>query len=281
MNKTVLDKGFVRLVDHMGDDSRIVQSARVSYGDGTKSVRQDKGLIDYLVRHRHTSPLEQVEFTFHIKLPLFVMGQLVRHRTASLNQMSARYSVMKDEFYIPSEIRSQDELNKQGSNVGGIEEEEVVRSLFIANAEDAYTTYETLLGKGVAREMARMVLPQNLYTEVYWNQDLHNLLHLLKLRMDPHAQWEIQQYANAMYELIKDIVPWTIESWERHTRDSVNFTKEELTIYRTIVRMAVDRTVTGTYAELVDEVLEGYVKSKIFSKSRAREIREKLLLALD
>lgn len=266
----VLDKGFVRLVDHMGDDSRIVQSARVSYGDGTKSVRQDKGLIDFLTRHKHTSPIEQVEFTFHLKLPLFVMGQLVRHRTASLNQMSARYSVMKDEFYIPAKIRTQDQNNKQGSNVEDLDNEEELIRMFQENAERSYAEYEQLLEQGVAREMARMVLPQNLYTEVYWNQDLHNLLHLLRLRMDSHAQWEIQQYAEAMYQLIKDIVPWAVESWEEHTLNSVVLGRTEREILKTLGE-------NGMTKGNLDTIIQDYINTGEVSKGRAREITAKLL----
>ena len=256
----VLDKGFVRLVDHMGNDARIVQSARVSYGDGTKSVRQDKGLIDYLMRHRHTSPFEQVEFTFHIKLPLFVMGQLVRHRTSNLNQMSARYSVMADEFYIPEKIRLQDNDNKQGS-VESQDDDQYLLEIIEDNALKSYIDYKLLLEKGVAREMARMVLPQNLYTEVYWKQDLHNLLHLLKLRMDSHAQWEIQQYANAMYELVKPIVPYTIESWERNVLNSVSLNSDEQDILKRV---------------LDGEDLEIVLTDVITAKGRQRESRNKI-----
>jgi len=267
MEINVLDKGFVRLVDSMGDDSRIVQSARVSYADGTKSIRKDKGLIDFLTRHKHTSPLEQVEFTFHIKLPLFVMAQLVRHRTASLNQMSARYSVMKDEFYIPSRVRSQDNQNKQGSLFGGVDEENELIKLFEDNAERAYQDYEQLLDSGVAREMARMVLPQNLYTEVYWNQDLHNLLHLIKLRMDSHAQWEIQQYAEAIYQIVKEITPWAIESWEEHSLNSVSLGRLEQRVLREM----------GEYSEeKLDSLLADFVENKVVSKGRSREIKSNI-----
>ena len=269
MEIKVLDKGFVRLVDSMGTDSRIVQSARVSYADGTKSVRQDKGLIDFLTRHKHTSPLEQVEFTFHIKLPLFVMAQLVRHRTSSLNQMSARYSIMRDEFYIPSQVRSQDENNKQGSLFGGVEGENELIKLFEENAERAYRDYENLLDSGVAREMARMVLPQNLYTEVYWKQDLHNLLHLLRLRMDSHAQWEIQQYAEAMYQLVKEITPWAIESWEEHTLESISLGKTERQILKELAS-------SGMTVSNLKEIVNRFVEEGKLSKGRGRETKEKL-----
>jgi thymidylate synthase (FAD) len=266
MEKQVLDKGFVRLVDNMGTDARIVQSARVSYADGTKTVRQDKGLIDFLTRHKHTSPLEQVEFTFHIKLPLFVMAQLVRHRTASLNQMSARYSIMKDEFYIPEKIRAQDTDNKQGSLEAEVENEAGLLATFQDNAVRAYQDYEHLIEQGVAREMARMVLPQNLYTEVYWNQDLHNLLHLVRLRIDDHAQWEIRQYAQALYEIIREITPWAVESWEEHVLHSTTLGRTEKEILKEM----------GEYnAAYFHGIVDRYVEEGKLSKGRAREIREK------
>jgi thymidylate synthase (FAD) len=183
----------------------------------------------------NTSPLEMVVFTFHIKLPLFVFGQLVRHRMASLNAMSARYSVMKDEFYIPDVVRTQSTTNKQGSD-GGTEDEinEVARRMISRVSADGYEDYEYLLGMGVAREQARMVLSQNLYTEVYWKQDLHNLFHLLKLRMDSHAQKEIQDYANALFGLIQPLVPNAVTSWTRHTLDSTTLSSTEVSILRDV-----------------------------------------------
>jgi len=265
MEIKVLDKGFVRLVDHMGNDARIVQSARVSYGEGTKTVRQDKGLIDFLTRHKHTSPIEQVEFTFHIKLPLFVMGQLVRHRTSSLNQMSARYSVMKDEFYIPEKIRGQDNQNKQGSTYNEFSNEEELINRFRENANVAYQDYEFLLSQGVARELARMVLPQNLYTEVYWKQDLHNLLHLLRLRLDSHAQWEIQQYANAMYDMAKTVSPWAVASWEEHSLNAITFGKTEKEI---LIKLSKSGNTTSA--------LESIFTEYDLSVGRMNEIRSKL-----
>ena len=231
--RKVLDKGFVRLVDWLGNDSSIANAARVSYGKGTKSVSEDAALVDYLIRHHHTSPVEMVEFVFHLKLPLFVMGQLVRHRTASLNQMSARYSIMEDEFYIPESLRTQSQTNKQGSNENeAVENEKFLLSKIKGMSNDAYEDYEILMEHGVAREMARMVLPQNLYTQVYWKQDLKNLLHLLKLRMDSHAQYEIRVFADSIYNIIKDIVPNTIQSWENHVLNSVTFSKDELELLK-------------------------------------------------
>ena len=222
----VLDKGFVRLVDHMGSDSAIVQAARTSYGAGTKTVKEDRGLIRYLVRNAHTSPLEMVEFKFHMKMPIFIARQHIRHRTASLNEMSARYSIMKDEFFIPSEVRGQSTSNKQCSS------DELVESSFVQELEnmchESYETYERAIASGVSREIARTVLPVNLYTEMYWKMDLHNLLHYLKLRLHPHAQKEIQVYAQAMLDLIRPIVPVAIEAFEDYILYSVTLSAKEV-----------------------------------------------------
>ncbi len=228
----VLDKGFVRMVDYMGSDDRIVQSARVSYGEGTKSYRQDRGLIDYLLRNDHTSPFEQVVFTFHCKMPIFIARQWVRHRTARLNEISGRYSVMKNEFYIPSagDISFQSEDNKQGRS-----EEEVpaalrqeVLDIISRNCREAYESYEGLIDKGIARELARINLPLNLYTEWYWQIDLHNLFHFLRLRLDGHAQKEIRVYAEAMYGLASKVCPLAFESFNQHKRGGVAFSAAEL-----------------------------------------------------
>jgi thymidylate synthase (FAD) len=179
----VLDKGFVRLVDYLGGDERVVQAARVSYGGGTKSYREDAGLIDYLLRNRHTSPFEQVVLTFHVKLPIFVARQWVRHRTARLNEISGRYSVMGEDFYIPdpADIALQSADNKQGRSAEALEAEpaEEVRAAFAAGQERAYADYKRLIEGGIARELARINLPLSLYTEWYWQIDLHNLFHFL------------------------------------------------------------------------------------------------------
>src|ERR1044072_5659040 len=188
----VLDKGHVRLVDYMGDDSSIVKAARVSYQDGTKSVREDAGLIDYLMRHQHTSPFEMVEFVFDVKLPIFVARQLVRHRTASLNEVSARYSILPEEWYdIETErLQVQSSNNKQGSGSEVIDEAETYKNDLNADAQNSFSLYQELLGNGAAREIARIGLPLSTYTQWIWKCDLHNLLHFLKLRLDTHAQWE-------------------------------------------------------------------------------------------
>lgn len=227
----VLDKGFVRLVDYMGGDQRIVQSARVSYGAGTKTYRQDRGLIHYLIKNWHTSPFEQVQLTFHTKMPIFVARQWVRHRTARLNEISGRYSVMKDEFYLPEpeHVCYQSESNKQGrSEALPPEAAQEVIAAMEREQKEMYSNYESLLEKNVARELARANLPNSLYTEWYWQIDLHNLFHFLRLRMDPHAQYEIRVYAEAMAECAKAVAPLAYEAFEEHILGSVTFSRAEL-----------------------------------------------------
>lgn len=227
----VLDKGFVRLVDYYGNDSRIVQSARVSYGEGTKTVREDKMLIDYLWMNEHTSPFEQVVFTFHCKMPIFVARQWIRHRMARVNEVSGRYSVMKEEFYVPSEdvIALQNKDNKQGRSKEDVPAElrEKVLDLIRDLNETSYKSYETMIEHGIARELARICLPLGLYTEWYWQIDLKNLLHFLKLRLDEHAQYEIREYAKAMAEVVKKVCPFTWESFEEHTLYSTKLSRTE------------------------------------------------------
>jgi thymidylate synthase (FAD) len=220
----VLDRGFVRVIDYMGDDAGIVQAARVSYGRGTKRVSDDQGLINYLMRMRHTSPFEMCELKLHVKLPIFVARQWIRHRTANVNEYSARYSVLRDEFYLPAaeQLAVQSTGNRQGRGavLEGAAAEEVRRTL-ARNAESAYERYLGLLNQdeagellepgrdGLARELARMVLPLNTYTEWYWKTDLHNLLHFISLRADPHAQYEIRAYADVILEIVRRWVPLT------------------------------------------------------------------------
>lgn len=225
----VLDKGFVRLVDYMGGDDRIVQAARVSYGAGTKSYREDRGLIHYLLRNDHTSPFEQVVLTFHAKMPIFVARQWVRHRTARLNEVSGRYSVMKDEFYVPEaqQIRGQSKDNKQARSDEVIEGAEAIAQQMRNEQATAYSQYTDLLEKGVARELARSNLPLSLYTEWYWQCDLHNLLHFLRLRLDPHAQYEIRVYAEAMARCAQAVAPIAYEAFTEHKLGSVTFSRSE------------------------------------------------------
>ena len=191
----VLDHGFIRLVDYMGGDSRIVQSARVSYGKGTKSVREVEALIDYLMRHQHTSPFEQVVLTFHCKMPIFIARQWIRHRAARVNEISGRYSVMEDEFYLPEEtaIQYQNKDNRQGRDPQEVPVHlrQKVLNILAKGQQVAYDDYQKMLADDIARELARINLPLSLYTQWYWQIDLHNLFHFLELRMDEHAQWEI------------------------------------------------------------------------------------------
>lgn len=233
----VLDKGFVRLVDYMGDDTRIVQSARVSYGEGTKTYREDKGLIDYLLRNDHTSPFEQVNFTFHVKMPIFVARQWIRHRTAKVNEISGRYSVMNDEYYVPevNDLNIQSEDNKQGRNKELVENAKEVQKKIIDQQKENYKNYESLLDTGLAREVARINLPLSMYTQWYWTMDLHNLMHFLKLRLDPHAQYEIRVYAQTILDIVKHICPMAIESFEQHIVGSARLSKDELNEVRNII----------------------------------------------
>jgi thymidylate synthase (FAD) len=232
----VLDHGFVRLVDYLGGDARIVQAARVSYGDGTKSVREDGALIDYLLRNRHTSPFEQVIFTFHVKMPIFVARQWIRHRTARLNEISGRYSVMRDEFYVPEphEVRFQATRNKQGGDSRDVPDE--LRAHVIATLEAGqartYGEYEGLLAKDIARELARVNLPLSLYTEMYWQIDLGNLFHFLRLRMDWHAQYEIRVYGDAMAKIARAVAPLAYGAFEEHELYGQAFSRTELGLLR-------------------------------------------------
>ena len=267
----VLDHGFVGLVDTMGTDASIVQAARVSYGDGTKTVLEDRGLIRYLMRHKHTSPFEMCQIKIHIKMPIFVMRQWVRHRTASLNEYSGRYSVMTDEFYMPEPtmIQPQSKDNKQGRE-GSLGELNTtsVRWLMDAAYDHAYQAYEVLLGEhkdnrealydpyqpddplfdedfdGIAREMARVVLPVGNYTELYWTQNLHNMMHLLKLRMDPHAQYEIRAFADAVYNLIKPIYPEALQAFDDYVREATTNSRMETALLKTLLNSTTPPRVT-------------------------------------
>ena len=225
-----LDKGFVRLVDSMGGDDAIVQAARVSYGQGTSKVSQDRGLIRYLMRHRHTTPFEMVEFKFHCKMPIFVARQWVRHRTANINEYSLRYSEARDEFYMPDpeHIQFQSALNKQG-RMGEvpIELKQKVLDSFKEISERSFAIYSELNEAGVARELARSILPVNLYTEWYWKNDLHNLLHFVGLRSDSHAQYEIRVFSDAMAESVKSVAPFAWEAYQDYVVNGMRFSRIE------------------------------------------------------
>ena len=225
-----LDKGFVRLVDAMGGDDAIVQAARVSYGKGTAKVSQDRGLMRYLMRHRHTTPLEMVEFKFHCKMPIFVARQWVRHRTANINEYSLRYSEARDEFYFPDleHIQFQSALNKQG-RLGEVSEslKTKVRDYFEEISNRSFEIYSELNDAGVARELARAILPVNLYTEWYWKNDLHNLLHFIGLRSDSHAQYEIRVFSDAMAESVKKVAPFAWEAYQDYVVSGLRFSRVE------------------------------------------------------
>ena len=225
-----LDKGFVRLVDSMGGDDAIVQAARVSYGQGTSRVSQDRGLIRYLMRHRHTTPFEMVEFKFHCKIPIFVARQWVRHRTANINEYSLRYSEARDEFYTPDpeHIQFQSALNKQGRK-GEVpaEMKQKVLDYFNEISERSFAMYTELNEAGVARELARAILPVNLYTEWYWKNDLHNLLHFIGLRSDSHAQYEIRVFSDAMAESVKAVAPFAWEAYQDYVVKGMRFSRIE------------------------------------------------------
>ena len=228
---SVLDRGFIRLVDYLGGDARIVAAARVSYGPGTKTVREDRALIDYLMRNLHTSPFEQVIMTFHVKLPIFVARQWVRHRTARLNEVSARYTVMPDEFYLPASgtIRRQTSRSKQGRAEEEVPAERQAPILEILKRDQAtlYASYQDMLNDDVARELARINLPLSLYTQWYWQIDLHNLFHFLSLRMDPHAQLEIREYSKVMAQMARAVAPMAYEAFEEHVLFGVRLSRTE------------------------------------------------------
>ena len=225
-----LDKGFVRLVDSMGGDDAIVQAARVSYGKGTSKVSQDRGLIRYLMRHRHTTPFEMVEFKFHCKMPIFVARQWVRHRTANINEYSLRYSEARDEFYYPDpkHIQLQSALNKQG-RTGKIPKKltDKVIQYFKEISERSFEMYQELNEAGLARELIRAILPVNLYTEWYWKNDLHNLLHFISLRSDSHAQYEIRVFSDAMAESVQKVAPFAWEAYQDYVVQGMRFSRIE------------------------------------------------------
>ncbi len=234
-----LDHGFVRVVDYMGDDAAIVQAARVSYGRGTKAVSTDEGLIRYLMRHWHSTPFEMCEIKLHVKLPVFVARQWIRHRTANVNEYSARYSVLDREFYVPApeNLSAQSASNRQGrGEVLEGEEAQRVLDTLRDDANRAYDHYEDMLGtdgqQGLARELARMNLPANIYTQWYWKADLHNLFHFLRLRADPHAQYEIRVYAEAIAEAVRDWVPLAFAAFEDYRMGGVHLSKGALDVVR-------------------------------------------------
>ena len=236
---SVLDHGFVRVIDYMGDDAAICQAARVSYGKGTKSVQNDEGLIRYLMRHWHSTPFEMCELKLHVKLPVFVARQWIRHRTANVNEYSARYSILDREFYIPQpeQLAAQSVINNQGRGeaLTGAEAERVLEILK-GDAARSYDHYEEMISdegkQGLARELARMNLPANIYTQWYWKVDLHNLLHFLRLRADSHAQYEIRAYADVICDIVKDWVPAAFGAFRDYRMDAVSLSAQAAAVLK-------------------------------------------------
>ena len=244
----VLDHGFIRVIDYMGDDAAIVQAARVSYGAGTKHVQNDEGLIRYLMRHWHSTPFEMCEIKLHVKLPVFVARQWIRHRTANVNEYSARYSILDREFYIPApeHLAAQSVVNNQGrGEVLTGDESARVLEMLKSDANRAYDNYEAMLStdgqQGLARELARMNLPANIYTQWYWKVDLHNLFHFLRLRADPHAQYEIRVYAEAIAACVRDWVPLAYSAFEDYRMGGVNLSGKAVAVVK---RMLTGEVVT-------------------------------------
>src|SRR5262245_55402726 len=247
----VLDHGFVRVIDYMGDDAAIVQAARVSYGRGTRQVSEDRGLIHYLMRHRHSTPFEMCEIKYHVKLPIFVARQWIRHRTANVNEYSARYSILDNEFYLPApeQLASQSAANRQGRGavLTGAEAARVL-DLLKQDSTTVYDHYAEMLNEteagetidaekqGLARELARMNLSLNFYTQWYWKIDLHNFMHFLSLRADPHAQYEIRVYADAMLDVLRKWVPLTAEAFEQHRLHATTLSKGALDAMRRMLK---------------------------------------------
>lgn len=243
---SVLDHGFVRVVDYMGDDAAVVQAARVSYGRGTRKVSEDRGLIRYLMRHWHTTPFEMCELKLHVKLPIFVARQWIRHRTANVNEYSARYSILDREFYIPDadQIAPQSQINKQGRSIASsVEAADAVRALLREDSERAFSHYLWMLNdengveheperSGVARELARIGLGLNTYTQWYWKVDLHNLLRFLRLRADPHAQYEIRVYADVILDIVRQWVPITHEAFLEYQMGAFSLSASALALVR-------------------------------------------------
>ncbi|MCO5966095.1 FAD-dependent thymidylate synthase [Sinorhizobium meliloti] len=270
----VLDHGFIRVIDYMGDDAAVVQAARVSYGRGTKRVSEDRGLINYLLRHSHTTPFEMAEIKFHIKLPIFVARQWIRHRMASVNEYSARYSVLDREFYIPdaANLAAQSTTNRQGrGDVLTESEASDVLALLREDATRAYDSYLVMLNEdehgntvdaariGLARELARMNLSLNFYTQWYWKVDLHNFMNFLRLRADPHAQYEIRAYAEVMLDVLRRWAPMTFDAFKEHRIGAIQLSASAVKVVKALI--AGERPSFETsglskreWAELVDQL---------------------------
>jgi len=270
--KTIHQLGFVKLLDVMGNDEEVENSARISYGEGTRKVNQTRNLIRYLMRHKHTSPFEMCEVKFHLKLPIFVMRQLVRHRTANLNEYSGRYSVMSNEFYLPEGdyLAKQSTTNSQGRGEV-LEQQGLLQFEFNRIYDGASMAYQVLLEEDLSREVARAVLPVANYTECIWKIDLHNFFHFVKLRSDSHAQREIRDYADAMYELVKPNFPLCCEAFEDYVQGATTFSKQEMEVIRELL------SYTDAKAALAGMSVKdvGVLESKL-GKRESKEFLEKL-----
>jgi len=270
--KTIHQLGFVKLLDVMGDDEEVENSARISYGKGTRKVNQTRNLIRYLMRHKHTSPFEMCEVKFHLKLPIFIMRQLVRHRTANLNEYSGRYSVMSNEFYLPEGdyLAKQSTTNNQGRGEP-LESQGLLQFEFNRIYDGASMAYQVLLEHELSREVARALLPVANYTECIWKIDLHNFFHFVKLRSDSHAQREIRDYADAMYELVKPNFPICCEAFEDYIQGATTFSKQEMGVIKELLEYA------DTKAELAGMSVKdvGVLESKL-GKRESQEFLEKL-----
>jgi thymidylate synthase (FAD) len=270
--KSIHQLGFVKLLDVMGDDEEVENSARISYGEGTRKVNQTRNLIRYLMRHKHTSPFEMCEVKFHLKLPIFIMRQLVRHRTANLNEYSGRYSVMSDEFYLPEGdyLAKQSTTNSQGRGEV-LEQQGLLQFEFNRIYDGASMAYQVLLEHDLSREVARALLPVANYTECIWKIDLHNFFHFVKLRSDSHAQREIRDYADAMYELVKPNFPLCCEAFEDYVQGATTFSKQEMGVIKELLEYA------DTKAALTGMSVKGagVLESKL-GKRESKEFLEKL-----
>jgi thymidylate synthase (FAD) len=268
-----LDKGFIRLVDSMGNDEAIVQAARVSYGKGTTKVSRDRGLIRYLLRHRHSTPFEMVELKFHAKMPIFVARQWVRHRTANINEYSLRYSEARHDFYIPEEkdIHFQSQFNKQGRDDKKVPPKlkEKVVDYFHEISEKTFEIYNELNEAGIARELTRGILPVNLYTEWYWKNDLNNIFHFLRLRMDEHAQYEIRVFAEAIASFVEKVVPIAYEAFEDYSINGMYFSKLERDLIRTRLP---DRILDDLKDEVVYRIVATLNDNKNFDKDELYQL---------
>ena len=271
------DHGFVGLVDHMGSDAAIVEAARVSYQTGTKATRTDRALIRYLMRHKHTSPLEMCEVKLHIRAPIFVLRQWLRHRTAAINEESGRYSEIRDMFFCPAlgDLAPQSLDNKQGrEGEFPLHKQDAIRKVIEANNEYSFASYKALLAEDLARELARVTLPLTAYSSLYWKIDLHNLLHFLTLRTDSHAQKEIRDYADAILDIIRPLFPYAVEAWEDYQQQAKMLSRMDLDLLAALIRRSNIKT---QWIDMVEEARGEKFLAEKFGMS-GRELRDFVLL---